>query len=110
MTSIKYYWGGPDDNHQRKHLWEERIEKVNDLKMWLEENNNTFVVIRGPRGSGKHDLVMQHTLQNRANVLYLDCDKLIKSRTDPKFLKMPLVNWVISQYSRGLTLSQVSLI
>lgn len=104
MTSIKYYWGGPDDNHQRKHLWEERIEKVNDLKMWLEENNNTFVVIRGPRGSGKHDLVMQHTLQNRANVLYLDCDKLIKSRTDPKFLKnaasqlgyFPIFPWIDS--------------
>ena len=104
MTSIKYYWGGPDDNHQRKHLWEERIEKVNDLKMWLEENNNTFVVIRGPRGSGKHDLVMQHTLQNRANVLYLDCDKLIKSRTDPMFLKnaasqlgyFPIFPWIDS--------------
>ncbi|CAI4049163.1 hypothetical protein N7582_004604 [Saccharomyces uvarum] len=104
MTSIKYYWGSTDDNHQRKHLWGERIEKVNDLKMWLEENNNTFVVIRGPRGSGKHDLVMQHTLQNRANVLYLDCDKLIKSRTDPKFLKnaasqlgyFPIFPWIDS--------------
>ncbi|AQZ13493.1 YME2 (YMR302C) [Zygosaccharomyces parabailii] len=87
MSQFKNYWGAEDSSPNHRHLWEERIEKVNDLKMWLEENNNTFVVIRGPRGSGKHELVMQHTLHDRENVLYLDCDKFVKSRTDAKFLR-----------------------
>lgn len=117
MSQFRNYWGSEDASNSQKHLWEERIEKVNDLKMWLEENNNTFVVIRGPRGSGKHELVMQHTLQNRDNVLYLDCDKFVKSRTDAKFLRnaatqlgyFPIFPWfnsvtnVIDLMVQGLT-------
>lgn len=87
VSSIKTYWGSEDKVSQLTHLWEDRVEKVNDLRMWLEENNNTFVVIRGPRGSGKHELVVRHTLHDRENFLYLDCDKLVKSRTDAKFLR-----------------------
>ncbi|QLL30225.1 hypothetical protein HG536_0A00420 [Torulaspora globosa] len=117
VSQFRNYWGSEDTSQSQKHLWEERIEKVNDLKMWLEENNNTFVVIRGPRGSGKHELVMQHTLHNRDNVLYLDCDKFIKSRTDAKFLRnaasqlgyFPIFPWfnsvtnVIDLMVQGLT-------
>lgn len=117
MSQFRNYWGSDDSSHAKKHLWEERMEIVNDLKMWLEENNNTFVVIRGPRGSGKHELVMQHTLHDRDNVLYLDCDKFIKSRTDAKFLKnaasqlgyFPIFPWfnsitnVIDLMVQGLT-------
>ncbi|AAS54133.1 AGL358Cp [Eremothecium gossypii ATCC 10895] len=87
VSSVKHLWGYDDDQPEKRQLWQERVEKVNDLKMWLEENNNTFVVVTGPRGSGKHELVMQHTLHDRPNVLYLDCDTLIKSRTDSKFLR-----------------------
>ncbi|CAR27808.1 hypothetical protein ZYGR_0N02940 [Zygosaccharomyces rouxii] len=117
MSQFRYYWGTQDNVNNDKHLWEERVEKVNDLKMWLEENNNTFVVIRGPRGSGKHELVMQHTLNERENVLYLDCDKFVKSRTDAKFLRnvasqlgyFPIFPWlnsvtnVIDLMLQGLT-------
>ncbi|CCD26820.1 Yme2p NDAI_0I02520 [Naumovozyma dairenensis CBS 421] len=105
VSSFKHYLGkNESENQAEEHLWEERIEKVNDLKMWLEENINTFVIVRGPRGTGKHDLVMQHTLNNRENVLYLDCDKIIKSRTDAKFLRnvasqlgyFPIFPWIDS--------------
>ncbi|CCH60492.1 hypothetical protein TBLA_0C07010 [Henningerozyma blattae CBS 6284] len=87
MSNLRGYWRLEDSKSLEKHLWDDRVEKVNDLKMWLEENNNTFVIIRGPRGSGKHELVVRHTLSDRENMLYLDCDKLIKSRTDAKFLR-----------------------
>lgn len=104
MSSVRSLLGSEGIKTTKKQLWEERVEKVNDLKMWLEENNNTFVIVRGPRGSGKHELVVQHTLHDRPNVLYLDCDKLIKSRTDTKFLKnaasqlgyFPIFPWVKS--------------
>lgn len=117
VSQFRHYWGAQESANNEKHLWEERVEKVNDLKMWLEENNNTFVVIRGPRGSGKHDLVMQHTLDERENILYLDCDKFVKSRTDAKFLRnvanqlgyFPIFPWlnsvtnVIDLMVQGLT-------
>ncbi|GMM39905.1 Yme2 protein [Hanseniaspora uvarum] len=60
-------------------------DEVNDFKMWLEENNNTFVVIRGPRGSGKNSMV-RAALKDRDNVMYLDCDSLVKTRIDSRFL------------------------
>ena len=102
VSQFKNYWGGHDENHARRHLWDERMDRVNDLQMWLEENNNTFVIVRGPRGSGKRDLVMEHTLHDRENVLYLDCDRIIKSRTDAKFLRnvaqeigyFPIFPWI----------------
>lgn len=104
VSSFRSLLGTQTVETNKKQLWEERIEKVSDLKMWLEENNNTFVIVRGPRGSGKHDLVVQHTLHDRSNVLYLDCDRLIKSRTDSKFLMtaaaeigyFPIFPWINS--------------
>ncbi|SCU89335.1 LADA_0E14906g1_1 [Lachancea dasiensis] len=104
VSSFRSFMGTENVGTNKKQLWEERIEKVSDLRMWLEENNNTFVIVRGPRGSGKHDLVVQHTLHDRPNVLYLDCDKLTKSRTDAKFLVnaaaeigyFPIFPWVNS--------------
>ncbi|SCV02426.1 LAME_0H00276g1_1 [Lachancea meyersii CBS 8951] len=104
VSSFKSLLGSETVQTNKKQLWEERIEKVSDLRMWLEENNNTFVIVRGPRGSGKHDLVVQHTLHDRPNVLYIDCDKLTKSRTDSKFLMnaaaeigfFPIFPWVNS--------------
>ena len=91
FTGLKFdrfakYWSNDKNNHPAIQLWGERMERVEDLKMWLEENTNTFVIIRGPRGSGKRELVMEHTLNERNNILYFDCDKIIKSRTDSKFL------------------------
>lgn len=60
--------------------------EIEDFQLWLEENNNTFVVIRGPRGSGKHNLV-RHALADRKNVLELNCDSLVKTRIDSRFLR-----------------------
>lgn len=104
VNQFKNYWSGDEQIHPIIHLWGERMERVEDLKMWLEENTNTFVIIRGPRGSGKRELVMEHTLTERNNILYLDCDKIIKSRTDSKFLKnvaneigyFPIFPWINS--------------
>ncbi|KAK5960130.1 Yme2p PWA37_002623 [Arxiozyma heterogenica] len=104
VNQFTKYWSSDERNHPIVHLWGERMERVEDLKMWLEENTNTFVIIRGPRGSGKRELVMEHTLNERNNILYFDCDKIIKSRTDSKFLwnvaneigYFPIFPWVNS--------------
>lgn len=104
VNQVKTFWSNDNDSHSIVHLWGDQAERVEDLKMWLEENANTFVVLRGPRGSGKRELVMDHTLIDRKNVLYLDCDKIVKSRTDSKFLKnvaneigyFPIFPWIKS--------------
>ncbi|KAH3898993.1 probable Mitochondrial escape protein 2 [Saccharomycodes ludwigii] len=106
MSSFRNFLGSYNSKQQSDvtSLWEERVEQANDLKMWLEENNNTFVIVRGPRGSGKHELVMRYTLKDRNNVLYLDCENLVKTRIDSKFLKnaasqlgyYPIFPWINS--------------
>ncbi|KAH3680764.1 hypothetical protein WICMUC_000115 [Wickerhamomyces mucosus] len=86
ISSLHKLIGQDDSVFMKKALWSERLDMVKELRLWIEENANTFLVVRGPRGSGKHELVMSHALNDRNDVLYIDCDKLVKSRTDPQFI------------------------
>lgn len=69
-------WSEIDD------LMEERNEISREVKLWLEENVNSMIVIQGPAGSGKRNLVNNMVLKDRENVLYVDCENVIKSRKD----------------------------
>ncbi|CDK25635.1 unnamed protein product [Kuraishia capsulata CBS 1993] len=85
-------------------LWSERLEKAKQMKIWLEENVDTFIVLQGPRGSGKKSMIDQHVLNGRPNTLVIDCEKLIKPRSEGKFLKtfaqeigyFPIFSWLNS--------------
>ncbi|PVH23529.1 hypothetical protein CXQ85_003819 [Candidozyma haemuli] len=91
---------------------QERSDKANDVKMWIYENANTFIIVKGPKGSGKREFVIDHALQADENfgrkMLELDCDSMIKSRSDNAFLKnaasqlgyFPIFTWTnsISQF------------
>lgn len=86
----------------------ERREKVKQLKLWIYENVNTYIIVRGPQGSGKQEFVLDNTLQSddklKRKVLYIDCDKLIKARSEKELLKVaahqlgyfPLFTWTSS--------------
>ncbi|KAK6458941.1 mitochondrial inner membrane protein [Scheffersomyces xylosifermentans] len=67
-------------------LWSERYEKSKQIKLWIYENINTFIIVKGPKGSGKEEFLLEHTLLNdeklSKKILYLDCDILSKSRSD----------------------------
>lgn len=67
-------------------FWVERYEKSKQLQLWIMENANTFIVIKGPQGSGMEEFVLDHTLSKdeklSKKVLVLECDKLGKSRSD----------------------------
>lgn len=92
--------------------WSERTEKANQVKLWVCENANTFIIVKGPKGSGKRDFVVNHALQLNEeflkNMLEIDCDALVKARSDNAFLKsaasqvgyFPLFTWTntISSY------------
>ncbi|QEL62684.1 hypothetical protein CJJ09_004863 [Candidozyma auris] len=91
---------------------QERSDKANDLKMWLYENANTFIIVRGPRGSGKREFVVENALSKQdeigRRVLELDCATMVKARSDKAFLKsaasqlgyFPIFTWTnsISQF------------
>lgn len=93
-------------------LWTERNEKVKQLKLWIYENINTFIVVRGPKGSGKRELVVEDALMGdeelRKRILYLDCDEIVKARSEAKLIDAlatqigyyPVFSWLssISQF------------
>ncbi|KAK9450796.1 RNA12 protein-domain-containing protein [Limtongia smithiae] len=60
---------------------------VTQLKGLLAETPETFIVLHGPRGSGKVDLVRDHVVTAYHNTLSLDCERLAESRSDALFIK-----------------------
>lgn len=86
-------------------FWSERTAKANQVRLWVSENTNTFIIVKGPKGSGKREFVVDHALKLNdvfsRRVLELDCDALIKARSDNLFLKatagqlgyFPLFTW-----------------
>ncbi|CCE80229.1 Piso0_003331 [Millerozyma farinosa CBS 7064] len=93
-------------------IWYERSEKVKQLRLWIYENINTFIIVRGPKGSGKQEFVLDHCLKNderlKNKILYIDCDALAKSRNDASLITstaqqvgyFPVFTWLnsISQF------------
>lgn len=63
-------------------VWEERRESVERLQGWLRETVETFIVVQGPRGSGKKDLVVDTVLKGRKNVLVIDCEPIDEAHGD----------------------------
>lgn len=102
-------------------FWSERSEKATQLKLWVCENANTFIVVKGPKGLAKREFVIEHALSLDTNfknrILEIDCADLIKARSDTAFLKtaanqlgyFPLFTWAnsVSQFAdlglQGLT-------
>lgn len=101
-----------DDVTGSNSLWSERNEMIKQLKLWIYENINTFIIVKGPKGAGKKELVVENTLMNdeelRKKVLYLDCDAIVKARSETKLIEevanqlgyFPVFSWLssISQF------------
>ena len=78
---IRFRKGKPDDENL-KIVWEDRQGAINQLKTWLIETADTFIVVQGPRGAGKRELVMDQALKDRAHTLLIDCKKIQEARGD----------------------------
>jgi hypothetical protein len=68
-------------------LWTHRKDLIDDINNWLLETADTFIVVQGPRGSGKKDLVIDQVLKDRENVLVLDCKPIIEARGEAGTIK-----------------------
>lgn len=67
--------------------WAERLDDIATLKQWVIEDLGTFIVVSGPRGGGKEEVVLKHVLRDRDDVLMLDCDALVRCKSDLSFIK-----------------------
>ncbi|KUJ21839.1 escape protein-like protein 2 [Mollisia scopiformis] len=62
-------------------IFDDRKEVIDQLRTWLMETAETFIIIQGPRGSGKKE-VLDEALKGRPNILNLDCKRIVEARGD----------------------------
>jgi hypothetical protein len=53
-------------------IWDDRRSNINQIQSWLMESSDTFIIVQGPRGSGKKELVMGEALKARTKLI-IDC-------------------------------------
>jgi len=63
-------------------IWEDRKDDIEQIKTWLMETAETFIVVQGPRGSGKKELVLDQALKDRKHKLVIDCKPIQEARGD----------------------------
>ncbi|KAI1388279.1 RNA12 protein-domain-containing protein [Hypoxylon trugodes] len=68
-------------------VWTHRKDLIDQIQKWLMETAETFIVIQGPRGSGKKELVMEQALKGRSNVLVIDCKPIVEARGESATIK-----------------------
>lgn len=63
-------------------VWDDRRGIIEQIQTWLIETADTFIVVQGPRGSGKKELVLDEALKGRKNTLLIDCKPIQEARGD----------------------------
>lgn len=63
-------------------IWEDRQKDISQLQAWLTETAETFIVIHGPRGSGKRELVLEQALKEHKYKVVIDCKQIQDARGD----------------------------
>ncbi|KAJ5169065.1 Mitochondrial escape protein 2 [Penicillium canariense] len=63
-------------------IWEDRQNDISQLQAWLTETVETFIVIYGPRGSGKRELILDQALKGHKYKVVIDCKQLQDARGD----------------------------
>ncbi|KAJ5562229.1 hypothetical protein N7461_000990 [Penicillium sp. DV-2018c] len=62
-------------------IWEDRQDDIAQLRAWLTETAETFIVVHGPRGSGKRELALSQSLGDKYKVV-IDCKQIQDARGD----------------------------
>ncbi|OAF62200.1 mitochondrial escape protein 2 [Pseudogymnoascus destructans] len=63
-------------------IWDDRRKLIDQLQTWMMETTDTFIIVQGPRGSGKRELVLDQALKDHRNVLLIDCKPIQEARGD----------------------------
>jgi RNA recognition motif-containing protein len=81
-----------------------RKDEIEQIQKWLMETSETFIVVQGPRGSGKKELVLDQALKGRRNILTVDCKPIVEARGESATIKRlasevgyrPIFSWANS--------------
>jgi RNA12 protein/RNA recognition motif. (a.k.a. RRM, RBD, or RNP domain) len=85
-------------------IWDDRKEEITQIQSWLVENGNTFIVVQGPHGSGKKEIVVDQALKDRNHKLIIDCKQIQEARGDAQTISVaaqqvgyrPIFSWMNS--------------
>jgi hypothetical protein len=61
-------------------IWDDRKDSIDQIQTWMMETADTFIIVQGPRGSGKRDLVVDQALQDKKLKLIIDCKPIQEAR------------------------------
>ncbi len=81
MFAFHHHHRDPDAAGLRA-LWDDRKENIQQIRTWLMETAGTFIVVQGPRGSAKRELVVDEALKDRKKKLVIDCKPIQEARGD----------------------------
>ncbi|KAI1151121.1 RNA12 protein [Nemania diffusa] len=106
-SDILAFRRGEDEQAGLNAVWSHRKDVIEQIQTWLMETAETFIVVQGPRGSGKKELVLEQALKDRQNVLVIDCKQIIEARGESAIIKKmasevgyrPIFSWANSMSS-----------
>ncbi|GAP90097.1 putative mitochondrial escape protein 2 [Rosellinia necatrix] len=98
---------GEDELAGLNAVWSHQKDIIEQIQAWLMETTEAFIVVQGPRGSGKKELVMEQVLKDRQNVLVIDCKEIVEARGESAIIKKmasevgyrPIFSWANSMSS-----------
>ncbi|KAF4987386.1 hypothetical protein FGRMN_10400 [Fusarium graminum] len=98
---------GKSKGDSLEEVWNHRRDAIDKVQGWLDETSDTFIVITGPKGSGKVEMVMDQALEGRKNVLKVDCRRIVEARGEAGTIKhlamavgyRPVFSWANSMSS-----------
>jgi hypothetical protein len=72
-------------------IWDDRKSVIDQIQTWLIETADTFIIVQGPRGSEKKELILHQALMGRPNTLLIDCKPIQEARGDASTIKAAAV-------------------
>ncbi|KAF1810972.1 hypothetical protein P152DRAFT_459843 [Eremomyces bilateralis CBS 781.70] len=85
-------------------IWDDRRPHIEQIQTWLMETADTFIIVQGPRGSGKRELIIDQALRDRKNKLVIDCKPIQEAHGDSATIRAaaeqvryrPIFSWMNS--------------
>lgn len=71
-----------DDDAGMEAVWDDRKGNIDQIQTWLMETADTFIIVQGPRGSGKRELVVDQALKDKKYKIVIDCKPIQEARGD----------------------------
>lgn len=81
-TDILKFRRKTEDEPGMEAIWDDRKGNIEQIQTWLMETTDTFIIVQGPRGSGKKELVVDQALKHCKHKVVIDCKPIHEARGD----------------------------